>query len=870
VKPQLQHRSQPKSAAVANLWFARVFAALAMLGGAASGAETSAVTAFRHDVQPILKEYCYDCHGDGEKKGQIAFDELTSDATLLNHDLWFKVLKNTRAGLMPPQKKKSRPSSAEQQQIERWIKDAAFGLDPKNPDPGRVTLRRLNRVEYRNTIHDLMGIDFNTEAEFPSDDTGYGFDNIGDVLTVSPMLLEKYLAAANDIVARAVPTAPKVVQEQTVPGRLFKGSKTKSRNDSSGPMSFYEPAALSNTFSVETAGSYNVELILAVNGAFDFDPGKCRAIFKVNDRELWRREFTWNQRKIFRFVFHETWEAGPQEMTLEVEPLTPKEQKITNLDLSITNVVVSGPMAKEHWVRPTNYQRFFTREAPEKPAARRAYARELLGNFAAKAFRRPVDAKTEDRLAAIAEDIYTQPGKTFEAGVAHAMVAVLASPRFLFRLEKAEGAKPFATTANVDEYSLASRLSYFLWSTMPDDELLTLAGHGQLRKNLPAQVQRMLADAGSEKMVQNFTGQWLQTRDVAGIAINEQAVQARDSGQERTRFRQNANNKSASINPPAPGLTNLLAQTNTPAKVHAPPSNSPRPKALPLDPETREAMRRETEMFFSSIVHEDRPVTELIESDYTFLNEKLATLYGMTNVTGPEMQRIALPADSVRGGVLTEGSALVVTSNPDRTSPVKRGLFILENFLGTPTPPPPPNIPALEAAEKDIKDHKPTLREALQQHRDKPMCASCHARMDPIGLAFENFNAMGMWREQERNQTIDAAGTLVTGESFQSVRELKHILAHQHRADFYRCLTEKFLTYALGRGPEYYDVETIDKIVQRLNREDGRFSALLNGVIESAPFQKMRLQATPTATASLNEPEPKDRATARPVAKNER
>jgi hypothetical protein len=557
-------------------------------------------------------------------------------------------------------------------------------------------------------------------------------------------------------------------------------------------------------------------------------------------------------------------------MTFELEPLTQEDQKLNPLDMRIVDVFVRGPMEKEHWTHPTNYARFFPHDAPAKAAARRAYALELLGNFASKAFRRPVDAKTKESLAAMAEDVYSQPGKTFEAGVAHAMVAVLASPRFLFRLEKAEGAETSAATANVDEYSLASRLSYFLWSTMPDDELLALASRGELRRNLAAQVKRMLADERSEKLVQNFTGQWLQTRDVEGVSIDARTVLARDSGQERqlrerqaalrALFDQNSNNKPAS--------TNQAAESKSREERRALAKDLFRRPRIELDAELRDAMRRETEMFVSSIVHEDRPVTDLIDSDYTFLNEKLAKLYGITNVVGPEMQRVALPADSVRGGVLTDGSTLVVTSNPDRTSPVKRGLFILENFLGTPTLPPPPNVPALEAAEKDIKDHEPTLRQALQQHRDKPMCASCHARMDPIGLAFENFNAMGMWREKERNQTIDAAGTLITGETFQSVRELKHILAHEHRADFDHCLTEKFLTYALGRGLDYYDIETVDQIVQRLDREGGRFSALLSGVIESTPFQMMRTQATPTVAASVDES--KDRTVAHPIAQNEK
>jgi hypothetical protein len=251
-------------------------------------------------------------------------------------------------------------------------------------------------------------------------------------------------------------------------------------------------------------------------------------------------------------------------------------------------------------------------------------------------------------------------------------------------------------------------------------------------------------------------------------------------------------------------------------------------------------------MFFGYVVHEDRPVTELIDSDYAFVNDKLARLYGLPDVTGADMRKITLPAGSPRGGVLTQGSTLFVTSNPDRTSPVKRGLFVLANFLGTPPPPPPANVPALEASEADFKGHEPVLRDVLKLHRQNPACASCHNRMDPIGLAFENFNALGMWRDTERKQSIHAQGNLITGETFDGVSQLKRILATDHRQEFYATLSRKLLTYASGRGTEYYDVETIDGIVNRLNAEGGRFSALLMGVIESAPFQKMRTQATAT------------------------
>jgi hypothetical protein len=412
---------------------------------------------------------------------------------------------------------------------------------------------------------------------------------------------------------------------------------------------------------------------------------------------------------------------------------------------------------------------------------------------------------------------------------------------------------------------------------MPDDELSRLAARGGLRKNLSAQVKRMLDDSRSEALIQNFIGQWLQVRDVEGISIDARVVLARDAGQEKQmkQLREAFLARQAARNTAAKGQTNTLsgdggitnilatmaAQTNDPATVAFATNalaqiNPRRPGGfrfnrprIELDRDLRTAMQRETEMYFGGIVRDDRSVTELIDSDYTFLNEKLAELYGLTNlnVTGTEMRRVTLPPDSARGGVLTHGSVLVVTSNPDRTSPVKRGLFVLDNFLGTPPPPPPPNIPALEATEKDITDHEPILRESLELHRNSPLCSSCHSRLDPIGLAFENFNAMGMWRDKERNQAIETGGKMVTGETFSSVRELKHILANERRGEFYQCLTEKLLTYALGRGTEYYDMETVDQIVRRLDQQNGKFSALLMGIIESAPFQKQRNQATATA-----------------------
>jgi mono/diheme cytochrome c family protein len=851
--------------------------ALTVMGSRSRGAEDDAAARFQRDIQPILADHCYGCHGNGIKKGGVTLDEFASDDALLqNRDLWWSVLKNVRAGIMPPAKK-PRLSQDELGLLADWIKRGAFGIDPQDPDPGRVTIRRLNRLEYRNTIRDLMGIEFKAEEEFPPDDTGYGFDNIGDVLSVSPLLLEKYMQAAETIVSLAVPTVSQVIDLKTFSGAEFRGPEGAGKGDL---MTFYKEAKVSRAVTADQEGTHRLSLDLVVKGEFNFDPGRCKLVFRVDDRELLREEFGWNDGKKFHFEFMEKWQPGEHQLAFELLPLTPAEQKRTSVDMKIISVKVEGPLEKEHWVRPKNFERFFFQDDPGTGAGRLQYAREVLRRFTTKAYRRPCDDRTLDRLVALAEDFYQQPGKSVQEGIAQAMVAVLSSPRFLFRVEDADTAGSAQVHAFVDEYALASRLSYFLWSTMPDQELLDLAERGELRKNLGPQVKRMMEEPRSEMLVQNFTGQWLQARDVEGISIDARTVLARDDGEEKelkreieefqARLAKQAQQKQAAQAKPDPAAqdqakpdSTALAQAKTgpadPAKPATPPRRPRffrRPRAE-LDDPLRRAMRQETEMYFAAIVHEERNVLDLLDSDFTFVNEKLAKHYGLPDVKGDEMRRVTLPKDSPRGGLLTQGTVLVVTSNPTRTSPVKRGLFLLDNILGTPTPPPPADIPQLEDAEKGFGDREPSLREVLEVHRSKPLCNSCHSRMDPLGLALENFNAMGMWREKERGQALDTEGVLITGEKFGGIRDLKRILKDEHRADFYRCLTEKLLTYALGRGLEYSDVETVDQIVERLEREQGRFSALLTGVIESAPFQKRR-NVTAVAAAAAGRPEPGD------------
>ncbi len=830
-------------------WSTTLLGLLCVAVASVNAAETPAAKSFQKDIQPLINQYCSDCHADGEKKGNVDFDALKGDPDSPAHaELWAKVLKNVRAGIMPPEKK-PRVATADKQRLESWIKYEAFGLDPRNPDPGKVTARRLNRVEYRNTVKDLLGVDFDTEKEFPPDDSGHGFDNIGDALTLPPMLLEKYLAAAKAVVQKAVPAVSAVPAEKVIQGASFKA--TGSTNSSEGnrgatgglSLSYYKAASVSRVFKTTHAGRYQLLLNLTANERFVdnvFDYNKCRLIFKADGQELLRQEFTREGGRALHFEYERAWQPGEHTLTFEIEPLTPDAKQVRSLTMRIDDVTVRGPLETKHWVKPKNHERFFPKEAPKNMAARRQYAKELLGPFAFKAYRRPVDARTVDRLVELAESIYGKPGKTFEEGIGQAMVAVLASPRFLFREEALEPAGSGETYALVDEYALATRLAYFFWSSTPDDELLRLAGQKQLRKNLAAQTERLLADRRSDALTKNFTGQWLQTRDIDGISIDARQVLSReampdpDFERKRARFRELRDKPEASLTVDEKKEMDEL-RTQVFGRFN-------RPLRAELNGDLRRAMRHETEKTFEYVLREDRDLRELLDSDYTFLNERLAKHYNLTNlnVTGDEMRLVKLPAGSPRGGVLTHGSVLTVTSNPTRTSPVKRGLFVLENLLGTPPAPPPPDITPLEDAAKGIKGRVVSLRETLALHREQPLCSSCHNRMDPLGLALDNFNAMGMWRDKERGQDIDAAGKLLSGESFTNVVELKRILATRHAPEFYHTITEKLLTYALGRGLEYYDVETVDGIVARLEQANGRPSALIAGIVESAAFQKSR------------------------------
>ena len=831
------------------------------LSSAAMGQSAPAVQLrFEQRVRPLLKSYCYECHGDGAKEGNVALDQLgMADGAPQGRETWWKVLKNLRSGVMPPAGEK-RPSKEELETIAQWVKFDVFGINSYDPDPGRIGVRRLNRREYDNTVDDLLGIKFDASIVFPPDDSGFGFDNVGDALSFSPLLMEKYLRAAQTIVDQTVPKVTWIVPQQEFIGRDFQSNDATMSGER---LTSKKAAKVKRAVQIEEPGKYDVHLAVRLHGSFDFDPSRYTIDVTIDGQHRSTHEYGWDENKVFRYQFTEDWQAGSHELAFELTPL-PSPPKVeeqydggfgrdaTEARFEVNSVRIVGPQGTTKLIHPNSYTNFFPREQPPtSPTERRLYAEEIVRRFATRAFRGRVEQATVDRLVKLAESVYSQEGKTFEAGVAHALVAVLASPRFLFRLESTGshvGEGPFSP---IDEFSLASRLSYFLWSTMPDEELFRLAEAGELRRQLPAQVNRMMSDERAAEFVRNFAGQWLRTRDVTQVSIDPIVVLGHQEEYEKLReqFR---------------GRRRSFGRTPTPEEAEIRKRfGELREISDRFNDEMKRAMRRETEMCVEYIVQEDRSLLELLDSDYTFVNEKLASLYEIPNVRGSEMRRVKLPEGSPRGGVLTQASMLLVTSNPTRTSPVKRGLFVLENILGMPAPPAPAGVPDLEESAKKFTGREPPLRELLAAHRESALCASCHSRMDPLGIALENFNALGMWRDDEKKQPIDASGKLITGETFQNIRDLKKILRERHASDFYRCVTEKMLTYALGRGLEATDEHTLDLIVLRLAENDGKFSALIQGVIESAPFQKQRNSTTlaalpaedsPATAATRNEP----------------
>lgn len=750
-------------------------AALCLAGLGQTHAGVTAESRWKDEVLPLLASYCYDCHGDGIKKGELALDRFDSIAEMQqNREVWKRIRDHLKHRLMPPLDE-DQPTVAEREQLLAWIDDAVFPVDPKHPDPGRVTLRRLNRIEYQNTLEDLLGVAVNVMDLIPPDDSGYGFDNIGDVLTLSPAHLERYLEAARVALDKAVKPGVMPPPVVTVSGRDLKGDGQRSEEGHY----LFKAGSAETVYRPLRPGKYRV--VVTACGTLGGD-GPPTMELHVNGKSLheWKVGAPMDRPEEYTYEFRID-EKQPLPIGVAFtndfwdEDLPDRSRRDRNLMVNLLSI--TGPLDGPPLAKPESHRRIFSERHPGEND--RAYALRVLNQFARKAFRRPT---RDGEVARYLELVALAKDQGVEHGVRLALEAMLVSPSFLYREEPQPEPDNADKIHRIDEHALATRLSYFFWSSMPDERLMELASRGELRKNLAGEIDRLIADKRSRQFVANFTGQWLRLRDVA--------------------------------------------------------SSLPGKRAFPrFNPRLREAMRRETEMLFSHIMRKDLPMTTLLDADFTFVNEDLARHYGIPDVRGEEFRKVELK-DSHRRGILGHGSFHLLTSYPLRTSPVLRGKYVLENLLDTAPPPPPPNVPQLEPPTRHGDQR--SLREQMEKHREDPSCASCHALMDPIGFGLENFDASGAWRDQDNGKPIDTSGELVDGRKFHGVDELRKVLVEDHRSDFHRSVASKLLTYALGRGLDWYDKPALDRIVADTEAAGGSSRAMLRAVIDSVPFQYRR------------------------------
>jgi hypothetical protein len=719
----------------------------------------------------VLGKYCTKCHNTADWAGGIAFDTFSPADIPDDSETWEKAIRKLETGMMPPPGK-PRPSRAV---LEDFAGELAARLDKAglaHPYPGTKSLHRLNRTEYANAVRDVIGLQVDVSTLLPADDSGEGFDNIADVLGVSPTLIQSYISAAMKLSRAAVgdrtmqPTLVKYTapaglsQQQHIEG-LPLGTRGGIRFTHNFPLDAeyeFRIAAGSGFRFAGPAGGPAPLLDVTLNGA----PVKVPDLHKFRIRVP----------------------AGPQTITIAlveqrhwvgVDDLYAKAG--TRRD-DFENVTINGPFDSTGPGDTPSRRAIFICH-PQDAAAEEPCARRIFAHLATKAYRRPVAA--EDPAVDLLMQFYAAGRKDhdFETGIQHGVARMLADPQFLYRMEADRTDVVDGSAYRISDIELASRLSFFLWSTIPDEELLKVAAANRLSdpKVLEHQVRRMLADPRSSELVDNFVGQWLHLRELRNA----------------------------------------------------------QPSDRDFDENLRQAFQQETQMLFAYIAHEDRSVLELLDADYTFMNERLARHYGVSGVRGSYMRKVSLPADSPRRGVLGQGSILTVTSVGDRTSPVMRGAWVMENLLGAPVPRPPPGV------EADLKPEaltaKPsTVRERLERHRTNPSCASCHAIMDPIGFSLENFDLVGRWRDHEGAHPIDTSGHLADGTPLSSPQALRKALLERKDA-FLTAFTEKLLTYALGRRIEYFDQPAIREIVRHAERQNDRFSAFVLGIVASEPFQ---------------------------------
>ena len=730
-------------------------------------------------LETTVTRYCLGCHNDRTLTAGLTLAGVDAANVAAQAPVLEKVLRKLRAGEMPPPGRPG-PDAGTAARLVSWLETELDRVAALQPTPGAPAIHRLNRPEYRNAVRDLLGLDLDHARDLPADDSGYGFDNISDVLTVSPLHIEKYLAAARRASRLAIGTmTPRPVVEKHSP-------RPGTRNEEIDGL----PPNLRGGLLFRHFFPFDADYSLTVRVRGRRAPGlpAPRVDLRVDGRRV----------RMLAADF-DAEEANQGTRNLEVRlPLPAGDHEIAAGILteyattegsdarevngvSVEYVLVGGPFAAGGPGESESRRRIF-RCRPAAGEAEEPCARQILRALARRAYRRPVSGADIDPLI----DLFTvgrRDGASFDDGIEMALSGVLVSPNFLFRTARAPDAGAPGAVYRIADIDLASRLSFFLWSSIPDDELLGLAEDGRLGDAgvVEAQIARMLADPRARALVENFGGQWLQLRNVADWAPDPE------------RFTQ-------------------------------------------FDEALRYAFQRETELFLEHLIRDDRSVLALLDADYTFLNERLAEFYGIDGVEGGYFRQVPLEG-TARGGILTQGSVLMVTSYPTRTSPVLRGKWVLENLLGAPPPPPPADVPALD---DNAGTSAGSLREALERHRASPACAVCHARLDPIGFALENFDAVGRYRTEDDGVPVEASGALPDGTLVDGPHGLREILLSR-RQEFVETLADRLLTYALGRGLESYDRPAVRQIRRRVEADDYRFSVLVTAIVESVPFRQRRI-----------------------------
>ena len=794
--------------------------------GVLAPASTRAVTPQQPDVsasslpssassRALVNRYCTSCHNDKLKTGGIALDTIDIDNVGENVATWEKAVRKLRARAMPPAGPgRPRPDEAGYETLISYLETSLDRVAASKPNPGRTdTFHRLNRTEYQNAVRDLLAVEIDATSLLPTDDASHGFDNV-NIGGLSPTLLDRYLSAAQKISRLAVGSPVRSPGEYTL---MLPPDLTQKFQLTGLPFGTRGGAVFRYDFPRDGEYAFHIELSRARSGTGIMGLGQPQQI-----------EVAIDGARVKLFDIHPPAPAAggagmaggdppPSEADAGLNVRVPvtagahtilatflktrsalseaeREPGLTDIDANSRNeaaifsVAVAGPYGTTAAGETESRRRIFTCR-PVKPADEAGCAKTILSTLARRAYRRPLTtADVRDLLT-----FYTQrrvDGGDFEAGVEMGIRAMLVSPQFLFRVERDPATVARGAVYRISDIDLASRLSFFLWSSIPDDALLDAAIRGQLKDPvvLRNQVRRMLADPRSEALVRSFADQWLY-------------------------------------------LSNLAAA-------------GPDPVLFPdFDDNLRQAMREETERFFQSIKNDDRSVLDLLTANYTFLNERLAKHYGIPGVYGSNFRRVIFPANSPRGGLLGQGSILTVTSYNDRTSPVRRGKWVLDNLLGMPPPPPPPNVPPLK--DNGIGGKVLSMRDRMAQHRANPVCASCHMLMDPIGLSTENFDAVGQWRDKtEDGAVVDASGGLPDGSKFDGMSGLKKALV-SHPDLFVTALTEKLMTYALGRGLEGYDAAAVRGTTRSARADDYRFSAVILGIVRSVPFEMRTASTTP-------------------------